>query len=136
MKSRIAVVGIIEKDGKILLGRKRPDQGPYPNTWVIPGGGVELDKENLEEALRREIKEETNLEITNIRRIGFAEDFEPDKKGEMRHFIFLSYRADYKSGVLKAGDDMFELQWIDKNELSKVNLCRPSQKLFKELGWI
>lgn len=136
MKARVIVVGLIEKEGKFLLGKKSKDVGPYPNTWHIPGGGVNLEEESLENALRREIMEEASIEIEEIRRIGFDEDDEPDKHGEMTHYIFLAFRAKYKSGEVKPGDDMDELSWIDRDELKNLNLNKPSKKLLKSLNLI
>ncbi len=136
MKSRVVVSAIIEKNGKILLGQKPKNIGPYPNTWHLPGGGIKLDEESLEEAVRREVREETTLEMTNLRRVSFDEDYEPDKNGEMTHYLFLVYKASYKSGELKASDDLQKFQWVDKNEIKKLPLTRPSRKLFKELGWM
>ncbi|HSX08713.1 MAG TPA: hypothetical protein VLF93_01000 [Candidatus Saccharimonadales bacterium] len=37
MKARVIVTTLIEKEGKILLGKKLKDVGPYPNTWHLPG---------------------------------------------------------------------------------------------------
>lgn len=136
MKSRIIAVGLIEKDGDFLLGKKSGNVGPYPNTWHNPGGGVNLGEESLEEALRREIKEEAGIEIQNIEQLGFDEDKEPDKNGEMTHYIFLDFKARWLSGEIIAGDDMNELMWIKKDELKNLNLNRPAQKFFKKLNLI
>lgn len=133
MKSRVIVVGLIEKNGSFLLGKKPGNIGPYPNTWHIPGGGIDLGEESLEEALRREIKEETGIEIQNIESTGFDEDNEPNKHGEMTHYVFLDFRAEWLSGEIKAGDDMKGLKWIQKDELKNLNLNKPTQKLFKKL---
>lgn len=136
MKSRVIVVGLIEKDNAILLGKKSGDTGPYPNAWHNPGGGINLDEESLEEALRREIKEEAGIEIQNIEQLGFDEDNESDKYGEMTHYIFLDFRAKWLSGEIKAGDDMQEMKWVKKDELKNLNLNKPAQKLFKKLNFI
>ena len=56
----VAAMGILYNEEKGLLLEKRTDTGE----WCIPGGAIELG-ETLEEALRREIKEETNLDISN-----------------------------------------------------------------------
>lgn len=136
MKSRVIVVGLIEKDDAVLLGKKSGNIGPYPNTWHNPGGGVNLDEEALEEALRREIKEEAGIEIQNIEQLGFDEDNEPDKHGDMTHYVFLDFRAEWLSGEIKAGDDMKELKWIRKDELKVLNLNKPAKKLFKKLNLI
>lgn len=136
MKFRVIVVGVIEKEGKILLGKKPENIGPYPNTLHIPGGGVDLDKETLVEALKREMKEEAGIEINNIEPIGFDEDYEKDKNNEMTHYVFLSFHATCDTDVLTASDDMKEMRWFMKYELKNLNLNKPSQKLLKKLGFI
>lgn len=136
MKSRIVVAAIIEKDGQILLGQKPKGIGPYPNTWHLPGGGVHLEDETLEAALVREIREEIGITVKDIERISFDEDYEPDKHGETTHYVFLIYKVAYKSGKVKADDDIEELRWFDRNNLSSIPMPRPSIKLFKKLGWM
>lgn len=136
MKARVVVTTLIEKNGKILLGQKPKDIGPYPNTWHLPGGGVDIENESLEDAVRREIHEETGLEVKKMERVNFDEDYEPDKKGEMTHYIFLVYKVMPVSMDAKAADDLIELRWFNKSELKKLSLTRPSVKFFKELGWI
>jgi len=135
MKARVVVTTLIEKNGKILLGQKPKDVGPYPNTWHLPGGGVNLENESLEDAVRREVKEETGLEITKMERVSFDEDYEPDKRGDMTHYLFLVYKVTPKSMNAKAADDIVELKWFAKSELKKLPLTRPSVKFFKEIGW-
>jgi len=136
MKSRVIVAAIIEKDGKILLGQKPKNIGPYPNTWHLPGGGVKLEVESLEEALQREIREECSIEIDNIKRVSFDEDYAKDKHGEHTHYLFLVYQVHYKSGKVKSADDIEKLRWFSKNELKNILLTKPSIKLFKELRWL
>jgi len=134
MKTRVIVSAIIEKGDKMLFGRKRKNVNPYPNTWHLIGGGIE-DEERLEESLKREIREEANIEVKIKEAIGFDDDFEMNKHGEMTHYIFLVYRAEYVSGELKADDDIETLQWFSESELPK-DLSRPSLKLFRKLGYI
>ena len=136
MKARVIVTAIIEKNDKILLGKKPDNIGPYPNAWHLPGGGVELEKESLEDAVKREIREETGLEVEKMERVSFDEDYEPDKHGEMTHYVFLVYKVTPTSVDAKAADDIVKLQWFAKAELKKLPLTRPSVKLFKEIGWL
>ena len=132
MKTRICVVAIIEKDGKFLMGNKAMDIGPYPNTWRLPGGGVE-EGESFEDAVRREVKEETGLEVTNVEKVSIQEDDEPDKHGEMTHYTFHIFRVE-ASGSEKPTDEFPELRWIDKLKLKEVPLARPSREYFKQIG--
>lgn len=134
MNSRVIVSAIIKKGNQFLLGRKSKDVGPYPNSWHLIGGGVNLEEETTEEAIIREIKEETGIEIEGLKKVSFDEDYEPDKKGEMTHYVFLVYKCEYKSGKPKAQDDIEELRWFSKSELKNIPLTRPSIKLLRELG--
>lgn len=135
MKHVLIVSAIIEKDGKYLFGKKVKDTGPYPNCWLLIGGKAYPEKECLEESLRREVKEEANIEIKDIKQIYFDEDHRV-RKGEMTHLIFLTWLVKYKSGETKPGDDIVKLKWFTKKEMKKINLSPPSVKLFKHLGWI
>src|SRR3989344_268299 len=130
MKSRLIVAAIIKKGDKYLLGMKPDNTPPYPNTWNLLGGGVNLEEENLEEAIRREVKEEAGIELGVIKRVSFDEDYEPNKHGEKTHYVFLVYEGEYKSGDLTANDDIHKLRWFHKSELKDISLTRPSIKLF------
>lgn len=136
MKSRIVTGVLIEKNGLYLFGRKRKDVGPYPNTWVMIGGGLRLEDESIEEGVRRETREETGLEIHNLKRLSFDEDIEPDKNGIGTHYLFLVYTANHLRNKERPGDDIVELKWIKKTDLNKYPMSRPTIKLFKEIGWI
>ncbi|HVZ67636.1 MAG TPA: NUDIX domain-containing protein [Patescibacteria group bacterium] len=136
MKTRIVVAAIIEKDGKILLGQKPTGKGPYPDSWHLPGGGVNLEDETLEDAMRREIKEETGLDVLKLERDGFDEDYENDKHGELTHYVFLRFNVEPASTDAKANDDLVELKWFPKSKLKDLKLARPLVKHLKEIGTI
>lgn len=136
MKSRIIVVGLIKKDNRILLGQKPPGKGPYPDTWHLPGGGVNLEEENCEDAIIREITEETGLQVKNLSKVAWDTDIEPDKNGEETYYIFLQFSCDYASGLLLVGDDIASFEWVDVNSLSNYNLNKPTKVLLEKLGYI
>lgn len=137
MKYRLNVVCLIEKDGKILLGKKAVGVGPYPGKWLIPGGGVDSENESIDEAMKREVKEETSLEVKKFERMFFGEDA-ADRHGEMTRLIYLYYKitgvADWS--VAKAGDDLVKLQWFSFDELATIPLPPVSKELYKQLGWM
>ena len=135
MKTRVIVSAVIEKNNVLLFGKKKANIGPYPNTWHLVGGGVH-DGESLYDAIRREIREEAGIEVEISRSLGFDEDYEPNKHGEMTHYIFLVFLAKYVSGEIKADDDIEKLEWMPKEKLSQIKLNRPSIKLFKEMGYL
>ncbi|HII38913.1 TPA: NUDIX domain-containing protein [Candidatus Micrarchaeota archaeon] len=136
MKTRIVVTAVIKKGNLLLFGRKPVGVEPYPNTLHLLGGGIKQESESTEEDLRREIREEAGIEVRNLHKIGFDEDYEPDKHGETTHYLFLQYETDYERGEPKAGDDITALEWHDKRELPTLALNRPSKKMFKKMGWL
>ncbi|MBI2474507.1 MAG: nucleoside triphosphatase NudI [Candidatus Taylorbacteria bacterium] len=139
MKTRVIVSAIIENDkGEILFGRQKPGRGVYLDKWHIPGGGVE-ENERIEEALRREIKEETGLQVKDIEPITFSDDVTnrlKDEKTEEIHMVFLDFRCKAVGSKTSAADDIENLRWVAKTEIKDLELPPPSQKLFRKLGWI
>ena len=135
METRVVVSAVIEKDGKFLFGKKPQNMGPYPNTWHLLGGGVN-EGESIIEAVKREVLEESGIALTNMEPISFDEDYEPNKHGIKTHYIFLVFKAQYKSGELKPKDDITELKWVENPALSHIELNRPTIKLFKRLKLI
>lgn len=134
-KTRLIVSTIIEDGDKILFGRKKENIGPYPNTWHFIGGGVNED-ESLEEGMKREIREETGIEVEIVEKLGFDEDYEPNKHGEMMHYVFLFFKTRYVSGTPTAQDDIVDLRWFLKSELPVEELNAPSVRLLKKIGYI
>ncbi len=133
MKTRVIVAAVIQKGNAFLFGRKEKNIGPYPNTWHLIGGGVHLEEETLEQAIKREVKEEAGITIKNIKQFSFDEGDEPNKHGELTHYIFLVFLTDYHSGKETPGDDIKELHWFSQEEIKKISLPIPTQKVFSLL---
>ncbi len=90
----------------------------------------------MKEGIAREIFEEAGIKVEIVDSIGFDEDFEPNKHGEMTHYIFLVFRAKYIWWEVTAGDDIRKLEWIPREKLSEIELNKPSIKLFKKMGYL
>ena len=147
---RKIVGGIIfSKDGKLLQVMKNPKEGGvFPDCWHIPGGGVEQGESN-EEALIREIKEETNIDISGyeIQLVDDAEEGESEKtlKNTGERVLCKMQYNDYKIVIndklakdikVSLGDELKIYAWIDIKELRGRKITPPSEKLFKKLGYI
>lgn len=136
---KTVVTGILVKnaEGKLLLVKKKDGVGPYAGMYLTPGGGVKTG-ESADEAVQRELYEETGVKATNIRRVLFDDDVTENWKGEKKHFIMLLYTGEYVSGDLKPtenDDDNLEIiQWFSPAELVKLPLSPPLQKLLAVLG--
>lgn len=127
----IAVTAIIHKDGKYLITKRSPNEKAFPNVWTVPGGKISTEdyvktsKGKLsawygavEKALRREVKEEVNLEIKNVRCLIDMALMRPDGVP----VIVLSYFADYKSGKVKLDSDTVDFAWVTPKEAKKYEL--------------
>lgn len=89
---RIGCAVIIFKEGKVLLGErhKSHDKG----SWGFPGGHLEYG-ETPEECAVRETREEAGVEINNLRRVSFTNDFFEE---EGKHYVTLFFAADWLQG--------------------------------------
>ena len=119
----------IRKDSKLLLGVRAKEKGTGAGEWCPPGGPLEMH-ESLEECAIREAREETGLEIQNVRFLMFSEDpASPDKQ----HYITFHYAADLKSGTLLPQEGEYDhLEWFEWDKLPQP-LFRPTQ-LFVATG--
>lgn len=133
------VTGILVKneEGKVLLVKKPDGVGPYAGTYLTPGGGVETG-ESIDEAVQRELYEETGVKATNIRRVLFDDAVTENWNGEKTHYIMLLYTGEYVSGDLKPtanDDDNLEvIKWFSPSELNAIPLSPPLQKLLAVIG--
>jgi 8-oxo-dGTP diphosphatase len=107
----LTVDGVIIKDNKVLLIKRRNE--PYKNRWAIPGGFVEYG-EKTEDAVIREIKEETGLEAKIDGLIGVYSDPDRDPR---KHVVSIAYLLTDIKGKEKGGDDAKEAKWWYINDL-------------------
>lgn len=111
-KVTLAVGAVIFRGTEVLLIRRgRP---PFEGHWSIPGGKVDFG-ERLADALRREIREETGVEVEIL---GLIDVFEalPGRDGGARHYCMADYACRYVSGAVVAGDDAREAAFVPYEE--------------------
>lgn len=136
---------IFSKDNKLLLGKNRKG-GVYEGSFVVPGGGVD-EGETKEIALRREMKEETGINISTANIKSFRESFGECEKtlrdtGE-RVFVkmkFYDYRIDLNENAsevaITTDDDWYEPRWFEINELVDVNIGEATRNTLIDVGII
>lgn len=118
---------LIERNGKYLLLRRSSSSKFFPNLWDFPGGKTN-PAEDTREALIRETKEETSLEITPDKKIG---DFNYTENDVPIHFQIFSINNFV--GDVKLSQDHSAFTWIPKKDLDKYDLA-PIVKLFFNLS--
>jgi len=106
----LAVSAAIFRDGRVLIVRRgRP---PAHGLYTLPGGGVELG-ETLEEAVIREVREETGLEIAPVDLVGFRQAIARDAEGRVkRHFVILPFAARWVQGEISLNEELAEAHWL------------------------
>ncbi len=108
---------ICRGDGKVLLVKQVPEIDNYwKGKWICPGGRVEPG-EKIEEAVLREVEEETHLQIKLIKPILPFERIVKRKKEVLLHVIYFDYLAKMVGGKLKPDDDVVEALWLDAGEI-------------------
>jgi ADP-ribose pyrophosphatase YjhB (NUDIX family) len=99
----------------LIVRRARP---PAHGLHTLPGGGVELG-ETLEEAVIREVREETALEVEPIALAGFRQAIARDGGGRIeRHFVILPFAARWISGEVSLNEELAEAHWLAPAELT------------------
>jgi 8-oxo-dGTP diphosphatase len=113
-------------NGKILLGKRRGSHGE--GAWALPGGHLEFGEE-LEACVQREVQEETNLNVENIRFGTITNDI---FEHEARHYLTVYMVCDYASGELQNREPMKcdEWRWFGWEELPRP-LFFPFENLLK-----
>jgi ADP-ribose pyrophosphatase YjhB (NUDIX family) len=128
---RVTSTAIIYKNKKYLLVQRSFEKKAFPGKWTVPGGGLEVsDYINLpkttsqhwyfavENSLRREIKEEVNLEVGKINYLCSITFIRPDGIP----VLILSYYAPYKSGKVKLNKENINYAWVTFEEAKKYDL--------------
>lgn len=131
-KRNIAVLVecFVKKNGKYLMLHRNINKRIMPDVWMAPGGHLEF-REGLFECARREIKEETGLDIKNLSVKVVGSAYLKDLKEELYfHFVF----ADYAGGEVKQKPEDGELVWLSPDEIAKLdNLLAEIRKIFPDL---
>ena len=115
-KQPALTVDVIVRDGNRVLLVKRKNN-PFKGKWALVGGFVEYG-EKVEEAAKRECREETGLEVELERLVGVYSDPNRDPRG---HVVSICFLARVVGGKLKAGSDAREAKFFKKipwNELA------------------
>lgn len=128
-------VGAVIKDesDRVLLVKHRPERGGFwQGKWTCPGGKLELG-EGIEDGIRREIKEETNLEIRLTSPLApFDRIVESEGQTEL-HVIYINYLAEKSEGDLKPESDVGEALWVTREDILSIweELHEDTQRLLQ-----
>jgi len=117
----IGVGAVIEDEaGRILLVKHVPQRGGFwQGKWICPGGKLELG-ETIEEGIKREVREETQLEIDLVTPLPPFDTIVMSNGNVSLHVIYIDYLARVIGGSLKVGDDIGEAMWVERKSIPEI----------------
>ena len=128
---KVAAHGLIKKDNKYLIIQRSANDDYMPGFWDIPGGTIGFG-EKIEDALIREITEETGLNIATGKILfcfGYISETIPD-----RHQFTLVYACDYIGGEIKLDpQEHQDFKWVTLEEMKNLPKIAFLEELFKYL---
>jgi ADP-ribose pyrophosphatase len=130
------VGAVVVHEGRVLLIRRAKE--PMRGRWLVPGGTVEWG-ETLQEAVVREVREETGLDVRAREMVAVLDRIhpEPDAAGGAsgtaeHHFVIVDYLCDWVSGTLQAGSDAEEAAWVAVADLGDYQVPQAALEVIGE----
>jgi len=115
---RVGVGAVILDGTRVLLARR--GRAPSAGKWSIPGGLVDVG-ERLEDALLREIEEESGLRVRLLGLCGVIDRGVREQDAVRYHYVIIDYVAEPVGGRLQAGSDAAEVRWVEVDELDQYD---------------
>ncbi len=130
---RVGCSVLIKSNNKLLLGIR--DKEPNRGMIITPGGGVELF-ENMIDTVKREIMEETGLEITNIKQLKTYEIINAPNE----HRIIIYWSADYDKNFVHSASDLKNAKFYSKTEIRELDklgkLSSITRQVLSDNNWL
>ena len=130
----LAVGGVVIHAGRVLLVRR--GKPPAELEWAVPGGSVESG-ETLEQAVERELREETGVVVAAGEPCYVFESICRDRQGRIRfHYVVVDLEAEYRSGNPAPATDALAAAWFFPDELAAMNVNTVTLTLLGKLGFL
>ena len=126
----VAVGAVVKKGSSIILVKRTHEPGK--GFWSIPGGLVELG-EPVKDAVKREVREETGLEVKIDKLIDVIDNIIYDRSRRLKfHYVLIDFLVHPVGGELQ---DASKTRWIKAGELSQYRITKTATKLLQEIGF-
>ncbi len=123
------VVSVFIRDYKLLMEQRRKDKDVYAGFVTCPSGHIEED-ESFHEALRREMGEELDIEVTKARYLFTIDDVDPTSGKDFRHNFML---VESFEGIIYGSREAECLCWKSYGEMEDAGLVPIARKLVDRL---
>jgi 8-oxo-dGTP diphosphatase len=125
----VGVGAVVIHEDRVLLIRRGKE--PMRGRWLIPGGTVELG-ETLQEALVREVAEETGLRVEPRDVVLVFDRIHRDGGRVSYHYVIVDYACDYVSGTLRAGSDAQDAAFVAEGDLPSYDVPEQALELVRQ----
>lgn len=113
---------ILNSENQVLLIQR--GQEPLKGEWSLPGGALELG-ESLEQGIRREVLEETGLEVVPVQIVEICDRIVRDEANAVRfHYVLVDYLCRVTGGTLCCATDAAAARWVSREELNAHGIYR------------
>ena len=127
---KIVLAGIIfNKQGKALILQRSADEDVYPEMWELPSGKREFF-ESSHDSLRREIKEETGLDVKIIQPCSVFE-YKIEKPTEIRDSTQINFIVTSESSEVNLSDEHQNFAWISEGEIEQCDMSDETKKTIR-----
>jgi mutator protein MutT len=126
----VGVGALVFKRNRVLLAQRGKE--PLQGWWSLPGGALEIG-ETLKEATRREVLEETGLEVEPEEVFEVFERITHDAAGAVEyHFVLVDYVCRVTGGTLMPGDDVDAVEWVQRKDLPGMKITEGTLEMIEK----
>ncbi|MGM5484083.1 MAG: NUDIX hydrolase [Nanobdellota archaeon] len=134
-RPRASAAVVVENNGKILLGQRNKKNAN--GLWVIPGGGIDFG-ERIKDAAEREIKEESNIDLFDLKFLFHKEII--NIPGNFHAIVFFFKAKAKNPDELKHDDDLSEIGFFSKEEIlymiKERKTVKSVEEVLKDMGYL
>lgn len=125
----VGVAAVVWRADRLLLIRRA--KAPRAGEWSLPGGRQELG-ETVAEAARREVAEETGLDVVVLDVVAVVDSIHRDEAGRIEfHYTLIDMLAEWRSGEALAGGDAADVAWVTLDELGAYGLWSETERVIR-----
>ncbi|MGF7229653.1 MAG: hypothetical protein ACQR33_06785 [Candidatus Saccharibacteria bacterium] len=135
MQTKVLIVGVVKKDGAILMRKKPAGSPPYKETWYIFGAEA-TSSADPDQAIIDEVLAKSGVHVAIKNKISWDTEVKNDLDGIEKFFVYLDVECEYVSGAIQPAEGIEKIEWVEPEDLPSYDIVPPSRILFQKLGYL